>query len=75
LHSYLDLSNLHLLVRQIAGETWSELTDLRGDRAIGGVDKKFPQTEVGDPDMRPQRLRQSSFQKTLELEQAMGVGS
>ncbi|MFA4970204.1 MAG: hypothetical protein WC540_11300 [Sulfuritalea sp.] len=51
------------------------MTDFRGDRAIGGVDKKFPQTEVGNPDMRSQRRRQSSFQKTLELEQAMGVGS
>jgi len=49
------------------------LTDFRGDRAIGGVDKKFPQTEVGYPNIRPQRLRQSRFQKTLELEQTMGV--
>jgi hypothetical protein len=38
------------------------------------VDKKFPQTEVGYPGMRPQRLRQCGFQKTLELEQTLGVG-
>lgn len=73
MHSNLDLGNLRLLVRQIAGETGSELTDLRGDRAVGGVDKKFPQTEIGYPDMRPQRLRQSRLQKYLELEQTLGV--
>ncbi|OHC67897.1 MAG: hypothetical protein A2045_04560 [Rhodocyclales bacterium GWA2_65_20] len=51
------------------------MADLRRDRAICGVDKKFPQAEVGYPGMRPQRLRQCSFQKTLELEQTLGVGS
>jgi hypothetical protein len=50
------------------------LTDFRRDRAVLGVDKKFPQTEVGYPGMRPQRRRQRSFQQTLELEQTLGVG-
>lgn len=50
------------------------MADFRSDRAIGGVDKKFAQTEVGYPDMRPQCRRQRRFQKMLELEQAMGVG-
>lgn len=74
LHSNLDLGNLRLLIRQIDGETWSELTDFRRDRAVGGVDKKFPQPEVGNPNMRPESLRQCGFQKSLELEQALGVG-
>jgi hypothetical protein len=29
------------------------LTDLRRDRAVCGVYKEFPQTEVGYPRMRP----------------------
>jgi hypothetical protein len=49
------------------------LTDFRRDRAIGGVDKEFPQTEVGYPNMRRKRRRQRSFQRVLELEQTLGV--
>jgi hypothetical protein len=49
------------------------LAYLRRDRAIGGVDKEFPQAEVGYSGIRLQRLWQRSFEKTLELEQMLGV--
>ena len=75
MRSDLDLGNLYPLNGQFAGDPRSELTDLRGDRAVGGVDKEFPQAEVGYPGMRPQSLRKCNFQKSLELEQALGVGS
>ena len=49
------------------------MPDFRGDRAVGSVDKKFPQTEVGDPDMRPERGGERGFQESLELQRAAGM--
>lgn len=49
------------------------MPDFRGDRAVGSVDKEFPQTEVGDPDMRPERDGKRGLQESLELQQATGM--
>ncbi len=49
LHRYLDSGNLRRLITKNVYERRDKLPELRGDRAVVGVDNELPQLQIGHP--------------------------
>lgn len=73
LHFDLDLVNLSAASRQVAGDSGSELSDLCRDGTVVGTNEKFAQTEIGNPSMGPQSLRDGCLKTALKLQETLTV--
>ena len=62
LHLDADFGNLHPSCTQFAVKAGCDLTQLRSDRTVLGVDENDPRLEIGNPTGPDQRSRDQFFE-------------